>query len=43
MKNFILGCIFGIVISTIGFTGVATLADKSVNSLKQVITTKAAE
>jgi hypothetical protein len=43
MKNFILGCIFGIVISTIGFTGVAALADKSVNSFKQVITTKAAE
>lgn len=36
MKNFILGTIFGIVISTIGFGGVARLLDSGVNKVKQV-------
>lgn len=43
MKNFLLGCVFGIVIATVGFTGLATMADKGITSFKQVITTKAAE
>ncbi len=36
MKNFILGTIFGIVISTIGFGGVARMLDNGVNKVKQV-------
>lgn len=36
MKNFILGTIFGIIISTIGFGGVARLLDSGVNKVKQV-------
>jgi len=36
MKNFIIGTIFGIVIATIGFGGVARLLDNGVNKVKQV-------
>ena len=36
MKNFILGTIFGIVIATIGFGGIARLLDNGVNKVKQV-------
>lgn len=36
MKNFFVGTIFGIVISTIGFNGVAKLLDDGVNKVKQV-------
>jgi hypothetical protein len=37
MKNFILGTIFGIVISTIGFSGVAKLLDNGVNKTKAIV------
>jgi hypothetical protein len=37
MKNFILGTIFGIVISTIGFSGVAKLLDNGVNKTKTIV------
>jgi hypothetical protein len=37
MKNFILGTIFGIVISTIGFGGVAKLLDNGVNKTKAIV------
>ena len=33
--QFIIGIIFGIVISTIGFSGVARVLDKSVDTIKQ--------
>ncbi len=33
--QFIVGIIFGIVISTIGFSGVARVLDKSVDTIKQ--------
>ena len=33
--QFIIGTIFGIVISTIGFSGVARVLDKSVDTIKQ--------
>ena len=33
--QFIIGIIFGIVISTIGFSGVAKVLDKSVDTIKQ--------
>lgn len=35
MKNFIIGTVFGIVIATIGFSGVAHLLDKAVTKTKQ--------
>ena len=36
MRNFIVGTIFGIVIATIGFSGVARLLDSGVNKVKSV-------
>jgi hypothetical protein len=35
MKNFVLGTIFGIIVSTIGFAGVAKVLDKAVDVTKQ--------
>jgi len=35
MKNFIVGTIFGIIVSTIGFAGVAKVLDKAVDVTKQ--------
>lgn len=35
MKNFVLGTIFGIIVSTIGFAGVARVLDKAVNVTKE--------
>jgi hypothetical protein len=35
MSNFVYGIIFGIVVSTIGFSGVAHVLDKAVNVTKQ--------
>lgn len=37
MRNFILGTIFGIVISTVGLSGIARLVDKSVTHTKTLI------
>lgn len=34
--NFIYGVIFGIVISTVGFSGIAKMADKGVDKIKEV-------
>jgi hypothetical protein len=36
MKNFLLGTLFGIVIATIGFSGVAKLLDSGVNKVKEI-------
>jgi hypothetical protein len=36
MKNFITGTIFGIVIATVGFSGIAKMLDKSVDKVKEV-------
>ena len=36
MKNFILGTIFGIVIATVGFSGIARMLDKGVEQTKQI-------
>jgi len=36
MKNFIVGTIFGIVIASVGFSGVAKLLDNGVNKVKEV-------
>ena len=35
MRNFIFGTIFGIVVATIGFTGVARVLDNAVNVTKE--------
>jgi hypothetical protein len=35
MSNFIFGTFFGIIIATVGFTGVAHVLDKAVNVTKE--------
>jgi len=35
MKNFVFGTIFGLVIATVGFTGLARIADRAVDATKQ--------
>ena len=37
MKNFILGTLFGIVIATVGFGGIAKLLDNGVNKTKAIV------
>lgn len=34
MRNFVFGTIFGIIIATVGFTGVARMLDNGVNKVK---------
>ena len=34
--NFIYGVVFGIVIATVGFSGIAKMADKGVDKIKEV-------
>jgi len=34
MRNFVYGTIFGIIVATIGFAGIARLLDKAVNVTK---------
>ena len=41
MRNFLLGTLFGIVIATIGFSGVAKMLDKGVDKVKEVATEQA--
>lgn len=36
MKTFILGIIFGIVVSTVGFTGIAKMLDNGVEKTKAI-------
>lgn len=36
MINFIVGIILGIVIATVGFSGIAKMADKGVDKVKEV-------
>ena len=36
MKNFIFGTIFGIVVATVGFSGIARMLDNGVNKVKEV-------
>jgi hypothetical protein len=36
MKNFILGTVFGIIVSTVGFSGIARMLDNGVNKVKEV-------
>ena len=37
MIKFAAGTLFGIVIATVGFTGIATMADKGLTTTKQVV------
>ena len=37
MTNFLAGFILGIVVSTVGFTGIAKLADNAVEKTKAVV------
>lgn len=34
MKNFVIGVIFGLVLATVGFSGIARIVDKGVDTLK---------
>jgi hypothetical protein len=43
VKNFVLGCVFGIVIATVGFAGIASLIDNSVTTFQQMIKSKASQ
>ena len=36
MTNFLVGFILGIVVSTVGFSGIARMADNGVDKVKQV-------
>lgn len=36
MKNFLVGTVFGIVISTVGFSGITKLLDNGVTKVKEV-------
>ena len=34
MKNFVIGTIFGLVLATVGFQGIAKMLDKGVDTVK---------
>jgi len=36
MKNFIFGTIFGIIISTVGFSGIARMLDNGIQKTKEI-------
>lgn len=36
MKNFLIGTVFGIIVATVGFSGIAKLLDNGVEKVKQV-------
>jgi len=35
MRNFVFGTIFGIIVATVGFAGIAKMLDKAVNVTKE--------
>ena len=35
MKNFVFGTIFGIIISTVGFSGISKMLDKGLDKVKE--------
>jgi capsular polysaccharide biosynthesis protein len=37
MFNFVIGFILGLIVATVGFSGVASFADKHIESAKEVI------
>ena len=36
MTNFLVGVVLGIVVATVGFSGIAKIADKGVDKVKEV-------
>jgi len=34
MKNFVLGTIFGLILATVGFSGIARMLDKGIDTVK---------
>ena len=36
MTNFLMGVVLGIVVATVGFSGIAKMADKGVDKVKEV-------
>jgi hypothetical protein len=34
MKSFILGTVFGLILATVGFSGIARMLDKGINTVK---------
>ena len=38
MKNFVYGTIFGIIVASVGFTGIARMLDKAVVKTKETAT-----
>jgi hypothetical protein len=38
LKNFVFGTIFGIVVATVGFTGIAKILDNGVQKTKEIAT-----
>lgn len=34
MRNFVIGTIFGLILATVGFTGMARILDKGINTIK---------
>ena len=41
MTNFIVGTIFGIVIATVGFSGISRIIDSGVNKVKETVQERA--
>jgi hypothetical protein len=35
MKNFIVGTVFGLILATVGFSGIARMLDKGVDTVKE--------
>jgi hypothetical protein len=35
MKNFVMGTIFGVVVASVGFSGIARIMDKAVDKTKE--------
>lgn len=38
MKNFLVGTVFGIVVATVGFSGIAKLLDNGIQKTKEIAT-----
>jgi hypothetical protein len=34
MKNFVIGAVFGLILATVGFSGVARMLDRGVDTIK---------
>lgn len=34
MKNFVIGTIFGLILATVGFSGIARIMDKGIDTVK---------